>query len=358
MSGNKPHLQRAKAPTLNDVALVAGVSAQTVSRVINKKGDVSRITREKVEQAIAQLGYRPNAVARSLVSRKTKTIGLIVTDFAQGFFPDTTRTIELEAARRGYAVHIITASGEPGLVRTALERARDGQFAGIIVNTATVGFETDLQQAASEGFPVVLIHREAPGIPSTVLWEGYRKGAELAVDHLVSVGCRKIAFIATQNSDLVDADKLDGYRAALRRAGLAIDSNLVVHAPHSFQGGFNAIAEILHQSPDVDGVFSTSDVRAVGVLRSLAVSGMRVPHDVAVVAFGGSTMASMVTPSLSTIRVPRATLGALAVEALFDAMDDGTSVRVRHAREQPTLEIGESSLRNPFSGSRRCWKEV
>lgn len=336
-----------KAPTLSDVAALAGVSAQTVSRVINGKGNVSSLTLLRVKEAIRELGYRPNSIARSLVSRTNRSIGLIVTDFAQGFFPDTTRSIEHEAAKSGYTVHIVTANAEPELVRSAIERFRDSQFAGIILNTSTIGFETDLQRAATEGYPVVLIHRTLPGVTSTVVWNGYRRGAEMAVDHLVSVGCRKIAFLATENQDRVDIDKFEGYKASLQRASIPFNQDLVIQSPHSFQGGFNAVAEILHAHPDVDGVFVTSDVRAVGVLRALALSGIRVPDDIAVVAFGGSTMAAMVTPSLSTVRVPRSKLGVVAVQLVLEAIN-GKTVTERHVHDQPVLEIGESSIRSLY----------
>jgi LacI family transcriptional regulator len=334
-----------KAPTLNDVAALSGFSAQTVSRVINRKGSVSELTRHKVNAAIKQLGYRPNSVARSLVTRKSKAIGLVVTDFAQGFFPDTTRSIEREAALAGYTVHIITATGELDIMKSAIERFRDSQFSGIIVNTSTSGFEADLQRASAEGFPVVLIHRSLPGISSTVVWYGYRRGAELAVDHLVSVGCRRIAFLATENRDRVDLDKLEGYKASLQKASIPFCQNLVIQSPHSFQGGFNAIAEILHAHPDVDGVFVTSDVRAVGCLRALSLIGIDVPNDIAMVAFGGSTMASMVTPSLSTVRVPRSRLGIAAVELLLKVIN-GEPPQELLVHDQPVLEIAESSIRS------------
>lgn len=339
---------RAKASTISDVALLAGVSAQTVSRVINSSSHVSAATRQKVQAAIDELGYRPNSVARSLVSRGTKSIGLIMTDFAQGFFPDTTRAIEAFAASRGYSVHIITAYGAPEHVRSALEHFRTNQFAGVIVNTSTAEFATELQDAAIAGFPVVLMHRTLPGIDSVVMWNGYERGAKLAVDHLLSIGATKIAFLTTPNDDLIDTDKLRGYKSALAAANIPFDPSLVVRSPHNFDGGFNAIADVLHVHPDITGVFVTSDVRAVGVLRSLAVSGIKVPEDIAVVAFGGSTMASMVTPSLSTIRTPRTKMGEMAANALFDLIDGGTPYHL-HVHFQPVLEIGESSLRTPFN---------
>ncbi len=340
---NKPK-NRNKAPTVHDVATLAGVSAQTVSRVVNDSSHVAESTRLKVESAIKQLGYIPNSLARSLVSRGAKSIGLIVTDSAQGFFPDTTRAIEEIAARNGYTANIITAYGQGEQIRDAIEHFRTNQFAGVIVNAVTREFEKPLQDAAQSGFPVVLMHRTVPGIESIVKWDGYEKGARLAVEHLLSIGCKKIAFLATRNDELVDTDKLDGYRNALADADISFDPTLVIKSPHDFEGGYTAMSEALHVHPDIDGVFVTSDVRAVGALRSLALNQIRVPEDIAIVAFGGSTMANMVTPSLSTIRVPRKKLGELAATSLMDLIE-GESPKSAYVYDQPTLEIGESSLR-------------
>lgn len=337
---------RYKAPTVHDVAVVAGVSAQTVSRVVNGNSNVSIETKARVEAAIVKLGYVPNSLARSLVSRRSKAIGLIVTDSAQGFFPDTTRAIERIAARSGYTAHIITAYGHGEQIRNAMEHFRTNQFAGVIVNAVTREFDKPLQDAARVGFPVVLMHRTVSGIESIVKWNGYEKGAKIAVEHLISIGCRKIAFLATHNDELVDTDKLLGYKHALAEANIEFDPTLIVKSPHNFEGGFNAIAEAMHVHPDIDGAFVTSDVRAVGALRSLALSQIRVPQDVAIVAFGGSTMANMVTPSLSTIRVPRKEMGELAATSLFELID-GSPPKPIYIYDQPILEVGESTLRTP-----------
>ncbi|MBA2519405.1 MAG: LacI family DNA-binding transcriptional regulator [Chloroflexia bacterium] len=332
-----------KQSTLSDVAALAGVSAQTVSRVVNRTGVVAQETRARVEQAIAELGYRPNSVARSLVNRQSKTLGLIVTDFAQGFFPDTTRTIEREAAEHGYAVYMVTVSDDAQRIRTAFDRLRDDRFAGVIVNTSTAGYEIDLQRAASEGFPIVLVHEELAGVPAVIHWSGFRTGARMAVEHLISIGRRQIAFLATPNMTLIDQDKLTGYREALAEAQLPFDPSLVVKSPRDFQGGYVAMADLLLRHADVDACFVASDVRAVGVLRYLALHGIDVPGEIAIVAFGASTMASMVTPSLSTIRVPRRLIGQLAVQSLLEMLG-GAPGTPRHVHQQPELVLGESSL--------------
>jgi LacI family transcriptional regulator len=332
-----------KQSTLSDVAERAGVSAQTVSRVINGKDGVAEETRTRVMEAIEKLGYRPNTAARNLVTRQSKTIGLIVTDFAQGFFPDTTRMVEQEAAKHGYTVYIATATDDAQRVRSALDRLRDDRFAGVIVNTATEGYTVDLQRAAGEGFPVVLVHDELEGIPAAVYWPGFRSGAVTVVDHLRSIGRRKIAHLATRHDGLIDRDKLAGYREALERADLPFDPTLVVTSLRDFQGGYAGMAELLRAHPDVDAVFCSSDVRAVGAMRYLALQGIHVPDDIAIVGFGASTMASMVTPSLSTIKVPRAQMGKVAVDLLLDMLA-GAPFLPRYIDEQPTLILGESSV--------------
>jgi LacI family transcriptional regulator len=332
-----------KPSTLSDVAELAGVSAQTVSRVINGKGGVADETKTRVIDAIAALGYRPNALARGLATRQSKTIGLIVTDFAQGFFPDTTRGIEHEAALNGYAVYIASISDDGQRIRTALDRLRDDRFAGVIVNTSTHTHESDIQQAVAEGFPVVLIHEEVPGVSSIVHWPGYRLGGEMATDHLISIGRRRIAFLGVLSDSLNNRDKFEGYRSSLERAGIPFDPDLVIRCTRDFQGGYSAVGQLMQDHPDVDGIFATSDVRAVGGLRYLNSHGISVPGAVAMVAFGASTMASMVTPSLSSIAVPRRVIGETSVRSLLDLLQ-GKTATPRYVHEQPMLVIGESSM--------------
>lgn len=340
--------KRVKAATIRDVALLAGVSAQTVSRVVNQSGYVSATTREKVKSAIKQLGYRPNSVARSLSTKTTNSIGLFVDAFAQSFYPEMTRAIEHVAAQHGFSVHVISAQDSPSHLRNALEHLRSNQFAGVIVRTSPTDFATELQEAALEGFPVVLSHQTLPGIDSTVFWDGYEKSAVLAINHLISVGSRKIACIVTPRVATVEIDEGRGYKAALANAGIPFDPTLIVHAPHSLEGGYGAIAKLLRLHPDIDGVFVASDVRAIGVLRYLALNQRRVPDDVAMVTFGGTSLASMLTPSLSTIKIPRSKLGTTAAEALFDLISGGVPHPI-YVHDPPILEIGESTLRIPQS---------
>jgi DNA-binding LacI/PurR family transcriptional regulator len=311
--------------------------------VVNGGSDVSAKTYKKVMAAIEEIGYRPNAIARSLATSRSRTIGLFVTDFAQGFFPDTTHTIEQEAAKHGYAVYIATPSDNAIRIRSALERLRDDRFSGVIVNTSSSGYEPELQHAAREGFPIVLIHDQIEGVPAAINWPGFRSGAKLAVDHLVSLGRRRIAFMATRNDTLIDRDKLVGYREALDQAGLEFDSSLVIKCSRAFSGGFDAMGDLLLANPDIDAVFSASDIRAVGALRYLSTKGISVPDRIAIVAFGNSTLATMVTPSLSTVNTPRSEMGKVAVQSLLEMLD-GKPAITKYVHEQPVLVLGESSI--------------
>jgi DNA-binding LacI/PurR family transcriptional regulator len=339
-----PRSKSAHRPVnLDDVARGAGVSAQTVSRVINDQPGVAEETKARVLEAIRTLGYRPNQAARNLVTRRSKIIGMIVTDFAQGFFPQTTQSVEREAAAYGYAVNIATVSDDMRRARSAFTQLRDRRFDGVIINTGVSGFEADLQRAAAEHFPIVLVHEDLDGIPATVKWPGFRSGARMAVEHLLSIGRRRIAFLATSNDSLIDRDKLAGYREALSEAGVEFDPRLIMESQRDFRDGFNTMGDLLQAQPDIDAVFSASDVRAVGALRYLAINGIDVPGQIAIVAFGNSTLASMVTPSLSTVSMPRTLIGKYAVQALIE-MIDGKPAAPRYVHDQPVLVVGESSL--------------
>lgn len=337
---------QAKPATLDDVAAHASVSAQTVSRVINGKEGVAQATRDRVLDAIAALGYRPNALARGLATNQSRTIGLLVADFAQGFFPDTTRGIEHEAADLGYSVYLATISEDAQRVRGLLDRLRDDRFAGVIMNTSVSGHEATFRQAAREGFPIVLVHEELDGVKAVVNWPGYRTGGLIATQHLISTGRRRIAYLGTQAGSLSDQDKLEGYQAALDMAGIPFDPRLLFRCTRDFQSGYAAVAEILNRCPDVDAIVSASDVRAVGALRYLTSHGIEVPDQIAIVSFGASTMATMVTPSLSSIAVPRRAIGQTAVQLLIDMLG-GAEPDTRYVHEQPYLILGESSMKRP-----------
>lgn len=339
-----------KLPTLNDVAARAQVSKQTISRVINNKDDVAPATRQRVQDAIRELGYQPNALARSLVTSKTLVIGLSVPNIDQPFFPQIVRGLEDAANEHGYSVFLCNAGGDPERERRALARLRGHRVAGVVSFNSRISDDA-IEEVTGGHFPMLLINREVPGERGAIIWPGYEPGGYLATRHLLELGRRSIVFLGLERASNVDTDKLAGYQRALAEAGIPFDPELVVRPAvrrsRSFhdltQSGYAAMAGIVERGLSFDGVFASNDLPAIGALRYAASHRIRIPGDVAVVGFGGAEVAGIVTPSLSTVSMPLYDMGATAFCALLDQIN-GLDHVPRQVEAQPALIVRESSV--------------
>jgi LacI family transcriptional regulator len=332
---------RGRPPTLKDVALHANVSKQTISRVINNKGEVAGPTRQRVLEVIRELGYQPNSLARSLVTSRSLVIGLVVPDISLPFYPEIARGVEDGASEAGYSVFLCNVAGKPTRELQALERLRGHRVAGVIVCNSLLDDEA-LEQAVAGVSHVVLVNRELDGVSGAVIWPGYERGAALATEHLIAPGRSKVAYLGIDRDNRVDQDKLQGYQTALERAGLRFDPQRVSRRPPTLQGGYDAMASLVGRGVDVDGIFAFNDLMAIGAMRYAATHGIAIPGEVAIVGFGGSDVASMVTPALSTIAVPLYAIGVTAVQELLDLINSQGQDR-RQVRSDPQLLVRESS---------------
>jgi LacI family transcriptional regulator len=320
--------ERGRQPTLNDVARRANVSKQTISRVVNNKGEVSEATRQRVLEAIREIGYHPNTLARSLVTSRTHVIGLALPNIDQPFFPQIARGVEDAAAEAGYSVFLCNASGDPEREMNAIERLRGHRVAGIISFGSRLSDEA-VERAIGGLFPAVMVNRELLGGRESVIWPGYETGSRLAVEHLVGLGRRRIVFLGLEQDSHVDSIKQAGYESALEAAGISLAPELIVRTSaklgRSFnelaQGGQAAIAGLLERGVEFDAVFASNDLPAIGAMHHLAASGIRIPEDVAVVGFGGANVAGLVTPTLTTVRIPLYEMGATAFQVLLDQIN-------------------------------------
>lgn len=334
---------RSRPPTLDDVAELANVSRQTISRVVNNKGEIREATRQRVLAAIEELGYQPNSLARSLATNRSLAIGLVVPNISQPFYPEIARGVEDGAQAAGYSVFLCHAAGSAERELQALERLRGHRVAGVILCNSRLDDAT-LERAVRGFSPIVLVGREVPNVPGTVIWPGYDRSGEAATRHLIELGRRQIAYLGLDNIyNNVDREKFRGYRTALERAGRAFDPDLVTRTASSFQGGYDAMATLAERGQAVDGIFAFNDLMAIGAMRYCATRGIAVPEDVAVVGFGGTDVASMVTPALSTIAVPLYSIGTTAIQELLDLIG-GAGHERRHVHAQPELLIRGSSV--------------
>ncbi|MBQ0986853.1 LacI family DNA-binding transcriptional regulator [Streptomyces sp. F63] len=324
--------RRSRQPTLEEVAARAGVGRGTVSRVINGSLRVSDQTKAAVEQAVAELGYVPNRAARALAGHRTDAIALVVPEaetklFAEPYFSDIVRGVGAELAETEMQL-LLT------LIRTTKERQRFAQYLraqrvdGVLV--VSVHEHDPLPDLLEDlGLPAVLSGRRSDLESVSYVDSDNVGGARSAVAHLLAGGRRRIATITGALDMYVAQCRLDGYRQALRAAGMGSDGHLVAESDFTESGGRRAMAELLAREPRLDAVFAASDVMAAGALGALRAAGRRVPEDVALVGFDDSAIARHTDPPLTTVRQPIEEMGRAMARVLVEEIGSRTTAK-RH----------------------------
>lgn len=305
-----------KRVSMADVAALAGVSGQTVSRVVNDSPRVDPDTRARVEAAMERLGYRPHRAARALRTGRTHTIGLVAETLATVGNSRMLQAVADAASARGYALTVVTL-GAPGDIAAAFERLRDqGVDGAIVLNEATV-----LARGAAASADLALVVVDSPADPRfSILATDHAGGARAAVEHLLSLGHPVVHHLAGPATSFAAAERERGWRAALDAAGVA--------APDLLRGDWTAASgraagadPLLAQAT---AVFAANDQMALGVLHALADAGRRVPEDVSVVGFDDVADAADYRPPLTTVRQDFDALGERAVDVLVAAIDGGS----------------------------------
>jgi DNA-binding LacI/PurR family transcriptional regulator len=308
-------------PTLEQVAALAGVSRATVSRVVNGSPRVSPAVRAQVERAVAKLGYVPNRAARSLVTRRGDSVALVVSEpharfFSEPFFAGMVRGVSAALAETGVQLLLLIAQDLPD--RGRLERYVVGGHVDGVLLASLHGDDPLPAILERAGVPAVLVGRPAGPIPVSYVDADNRGGARMAVGHLATRGCRRIATITGPLDMGVGIDRLDGYRDGLAAAGLGGGGELVENGDFTEEGGAAAMTRLLARpGRPVDAVFAASDLMAAGALRALRAAGRRVPEEVAVVGFEDSAVARYAQPPLTTVRQPIEEMGRQATRLLL-----------------------------------------
>jgi DNA-binding LacI/PurR family transcriptional regulator len=316
------------APTLEEVGEVAGVSRATVSRVINNSPRVSPSARAAVEKAIAKLGYTPNQAARTLVTRRTDAVALVVAEpearfFSDPFFSGVVRGVGSAAADVDKNLLLLVLQGDEERER-AIRYLRPEHVDGVLLMSLH-GDDPLPRQLERAGVPTVLIGRPLGRTALPFVDADNRGGARQAVEHLVGLGRRTIATIAGPSNMCAGIDRLEGYREALEGAGLPVRKGLVSEGDFFEESGHREMTRLLARRPDIDGVFAASDLMAMGALRALREAGRNVPDDVAVVGFDDAPIAALTLPPLTTIRQPLDEMTSAAAELLVHRLGNGKS---------------------------------
>jgi LacI family transcriptional regulator len=292
--------------TLNDVARRAGVAARTVSRVVNDEDVVAEPTRSRILAAIDELGYRPNPLARALITQRSRTVGLVAADNTDPFFTELAQGVERAADEFGLTVLFASARGDANRQHALLETMRDHAVDGVLMFPVP-NTEDQLRSFSSNGLHLVLIDEDVEGPNLCSVSSDIRGGAVLAVNHLRERGCGRIAMVASDYK--LRRAREAGYTSALA-PGAPV---LIERATPLASGGLAAMERLLATDPTIDGVFAYNDLMALGAIRALTASGRKVPDDVRVVGFDDIDVSAFVMPSLSTVSVDRQRLGREAV---------------------------------------------
>ena len=319
-------------PTITDVARRAGVSKSLVSLVMRGADHVSPERRLAVNKAAAELGYRPNAMARSLVQRRTHLVGVMVSDLHNPFFADVVAGIQEQAARTGYKVLVNSGNRAAEREADAMETLMQLRADGIILGSPVL--DDDVILRASREVPIVLVGREAHGPDVDSVTNDDHAGAEVAVQHCVSLGHRHIAHIDGGHGAGAP-DRRRGYEAAMKRLGLA-EQVSVVSGTYTEEGGHTGCLVLLAQRPRPTAIFAANDLAAIGALNAIEESGLKVPDDVSLVGYDNTSLAALRHISLTTIHQPRLEMGQLALSTLLERVDQD--------REDPRRVVLSPSL--------------
>ena len=327
--------------TIQDVAHRAGVSAMTVSRVVNNQARVALATRQRVQQAIKELGYVPNGLARGLLQGRSRTIALVVSDISNPFFTLIARGVEDVAQRCGYAVILGNSDETVEKERQYINVMLENRVDGLLIAPAGHGSRKVLDSLKQSGTKFVLIDRHVEGIMADLVEGDNVAGARQLTAHLLSLGHQRIALVNGSLAVSTARDRLLGYQEALQAVGIQPDLVRIVGNSYKRESGRDAARELLllpdEQRPTA--IVATNNFLAVGVIEALRESSVRVPEDMAVVCFDDIELASALDPFLTVVAQPARTFGTLAAQFLIDRLRGEEDLAPRRVVLPPELTV-------------------
>lgn len=301
--------------TIRDVAKMAGVSVATVSRVLNKNGYVNKDTENTVLQAMKELNFEPNPVARGLAGKNMMTISLIVPDISNPFFPELARAVEDVAQKHQFNVFLCNSDNLENKEKSYIEVMLKKGIDGLIIVSNTLEEET-IKVLQDARIPVVLLDRPFTNNNCSIVKSQNIEGAHEAVEHLLDIGCKKIAHISGPKNLTPAYERFVGYKEIVSRFDW-FDDSLIEEAGFDIKGGREAMKRLLLSHPDIDGVFAGNDLMTIGALKELLEMGIKVPEQVAICGFDGIQLTEYTEPDITTIAQPIYEMGALATDVLI-----------------------------------------
>ena len=330
-----------------DIARDLKVSVVTVSKALRNQGKISAATRQRVLKRAKQLNYQMNWVARSLVTRRTYTIGLLLPEFTHSFFAEVARAAAQTLRPHGY--HVITSyfDEDPELELSEADSLLARQVDGLIIASAQPVHCLDLFQRIQErNVPYVLLDRPISGLRASFVGADNLAIGRLATDHLIQRGCCRVGHLRGPAIGIA-AQRFEGYRRALAKHRLRANPRYVVTGGHGDETGYEGMRQLLRVRPILDGIFCFNDPVAIGAIKAILEAGLRVPHDIAVVGAGNVHYSDLLAVPLTTVDQGTCQMGARAAELLLERIGQKGPVRPRKILIPPKLVERESTRRRP-----------
>jgi LacI family transcriptional regulator len=332
-----------KLPDIRTVAAAAKVSIATVSRTINGSPLVSERLSKRVWQAIKQLNYLPNTHARTLVSGRSRILGIIVENITNPFFPELIQSFEEIAVARGYEILVSSTNSDPKVLASCARRMLERKVDGVAVMTFGEE-ESVLDQLVHRGVPIVLAEFKLDDPKASTILLDYSTGIHAAVRHLAELGHESIAFLAGPHNLHSAITRENDFRAAMRAVGLPVQKKWVIECDHTLKGGVAGFEQLRKLPSFPTAIACSNDMTAIGVFRGAFTDGMRVPQDVSVVGLDDIDFAEFTLPPLTTIRLSRVELAKAAFEALrVQAEDPGNPKMQREYLVSTSLVVRGST---------------
>ncbi|MGD0345270.1 MAG: LacI family DNA-binding transcriptional regulator [Terracidiphilus sp.] len=331
---------------MKDIAAELGVSVVTVSRALRDRPDIAKETREKILDRIKRLNYRPNLTARSLVTGRSSLIGLVVPDLIHPFFGEIAKGLSSKLREKEYYLLVSSSESDPQLEQDEVEHMLAHHLDCFVVASCRKDTDT-LRRIKEAGVPLVLVDRNFPGSRSNFVGVNDVKVGELATGHLIAQGCKRIAHIRGPVTSIGDA-RVEGYRNALERRGMAFKSSYVVACGEASDSdgetrGRRAMEEILALKPRPDGLFCFNDTIAVGAMERALEAGLHIPKDLAIVGCGNFHYSSKLQVPLSSVDQKSREIGERAAKMIMTLLEKPPSARSRSVILEPELIARESS---------------
>lgn len=311
--------------TVKDIAKMVGVSANTVSRALSGRPEISEKTKKKILEAAQSLGYVSNRAALSLKRKKTHIIGVVIEDNVNPFWAEVLKGVEATAKIHGYHVILANTSrnyqAEVEGVQMLLERRVDG----FLISPVQESYD-DILSLKKYEVPFVIMGRYVENLEAPMVYDDGIRGGEIATNYLIKKGCRKIAFVGAQSYNTASSERCQGYRKALQENGIKIRKELIKTGGIEIEGGYKSTLELLKSKVEFDGIFVYNDLMTLGVIKALKEREIKIPDEVRIIGYDDISYAAFISPSLTTMRMKKFEIGEIAFNLLFDSKNKNKKV--------------------------------